>query len=98
MKIMILRKLLKAIIPTIIKCKTSYKSPDQWECSGGLWTQLTYDSIGLRSKCAHARGAWGHLELGEAPLGAEVFGKKAGRSQTAEREKRGGLGDTSFEE
>lgn len=49
-----------------------------------LWAKLTYDGVGLRSKCAHTGGAWGHLELGEAPLGAEVLGKEAGWGQTAE--------------
>lgn len=49
-----------------------------------LW-ELTYDSIGLRSKGTHARGARGDLELWEAPLGAEVLGKKAGGCQAADR-------------
>lgn len=67
--------------------------PDHWErhtvipfcvvCL--LWAKLTYDGVGLRSKCTHTGGTWGHLELGEAPLGAEVLGKEAGWGQTAER-------------
>lgn len=50
-----------------------------------VFADLTYDGVGLRSKGTHTGGAWGHLELGEAPLGAEVLGKEAGRGQTAGR-------------
>lgn len=69
----------------MIGCLVRYSLSVQPRPNITVLSGLTYDSIGLCSKGTHTGRAWGDLELGEAPLRTEVFGKETGWGQAAER-------------